>query len=703
MGSGENFPEIFDSILYKLADSQGRFGGEYIQPVELTRFICKLADVPSNGKIYNPFAGLASFAVFFDQGQHYLGQEINYKTWALGILRIMAYERVGRSIYIADDSIKNWNPKSEKYDLIVANPPFAFRLPKPIDSEFGTITNYGQFLVGKGIADLSENGKLIALIPNGFLYHSGSEFNIRKFLVDQDILEMVISFPGGLLSNTGIPIALLLINKAKKNKGIIRFVNASRFTETTFTKNKKLNDYSLNSTISGDADSDSLRIVSLADINSFNYNLNVKRYFQKAIEGISLDNIVTRVKTERVKANVSGKFIRLRDLKDDRLNYTLDYGNVETTIIPSRALKISESVLLLAIRWKTLKPTYFNYDGNPIYISHDMIPFRINREKTDIDFLVYELHSEFITDQLHTLRVGETIPMIRFEDLMTVKIQLPSIESQKAKVQGAKDAFMEIKTRELKEEATKYGLDKRLFSEFASLKHTLGSPLQNILSNASVLLRYFGDRKIESSQLANDDFKNRLNENLVEIIRSIKNDTNLISDLLEKGENAFDFSNYDIGIWDLSEIEKEILKLRNARFKFRLSVNLIKVPHKNSFGIWGNPRPLQIMINNILDNADKHAFDEKSPENHVVVDLSILEEEFIVQIKNNEKPFPKGYNKEKFITKYVTSDPQKGSGIGGYDINRIAEFFRAPWDLILNDDKLFPVEFKFYFPLVANT
>ncbi|MBT1699632.1 N-6 DNA methylase [Fulvivirgaceae bacterium PWU4] len=694
-------PESFDKILYNLVESQGRFGGEAVQPIELTRFICTLSAPQPDATIYNPFAGLASFAVFMDQGQPYFGQEINLSTWAVGILRIIAHERPGTSVYTAGDSIANWNPKSQKYSLILSNPPFAYRLQHPIRSDFGTLNTCEQFLLVKGVQDLKEDGKLILLMSSGVLHHTGTEFNIRKYLVDNDLVEDVITFPGGLLSNTGIPVALIVINKAKVIKGSVRFINASKFVEISNGR-KRLKDYALNSVLRT-GNSEIQRLVANESIKELNYNLNVNRYFQRDYIGVSLDEVVSRVRSRRPPSGAIGKFVRIRDLKEDSQNYRLNIQEIQPLPLPAGANQVLESTILLALRWKTLKPTYFEYTGEPIYTSPDIAALTVDTTKVDIDFLFHELNSEVVAEQLGALRVGETIPSIRFEDLMSVKIQLPSIEHQRARVQGTRDAFLAVKRRELEEEALRYGLDKRLFSEFSSLKHTLGSPLQNILSNASVLLKYFKDDKNPSVKNIVDDFQKNLGEDLRDVLGSIKGDSNLIGDLLDKGEQAFDFDNYDLGIWDLSQIENEILALRNARFKFKIQVNKLILSQKDYFGIWGNPLLLQMMINNILDNADKYGFTDKAPENLVVIDLSVSEEEFVLQIKNNGKPFPKGYDKEKFITKYVTSDPHRGSGIGGYDINRIAEFLNSKWDLILNEDKLFPVEFKFNFPLVVNT
>jgi type I restriction enzyme M protein len=67
----DHFPVVFDNILYQIAQSQGKSGGEYIQPIELTNLICDIADLQPESRIFNPFAGLASFGLCFEKSQYY--------------------------------------------------------------------------------------------------------------------------------------------------------------------------------------------------------------------------------------------------------------------------------------------------------------------------------------------------------------------------------------------------------------------------------------------------------------------------------------------------------------------------------------------------------------------------------------------------------------------------------------------------------
>ncbi len=348
----EHFPDIFDSVLYRIAQSQGRIGGEFIQPVELTRFICAIAELQPNSKVYNPFAGLASFGVYLDQGQDYFGQELNQKTWALGALRLMAYKRPGTSTYVCDDSILHWPPPSEKFDFIVANPPYGMRLGshyRDLQPEFRTIE---QFLLEKGIGSLNEKGKLIALLPQGILFRGLHEQRLREFLVDEDLIDTIISLPGGLLLNTGIPLIIMVLNKKKRIPGKVRFVDAKKFVETKSTREKVLNDYGLNSFLhSNKNDSNVVRLISNEQIRASDYNLSVPRYFQKQIDGVKLGEIIDFVRGQRGNVPSTGKLIRIRDLKDDKVDFQLDETTVEEIELKRPDIhEIKESCLLLAVR-----------------------------------------------------------------------------------------------------------------------------------------------------------------------------------------------------------------------------------------------------------------------------------------------------------------------------------------------------------------
>jgi type I restriction enzyme M protein len=698
----EHFADIFDAVLYRITQSQGRFGGEFIQPVELTHFICGLAELQPNSKVYNPFAGLASFGVYLDQGQEYFGQELNQKTWALGALRIMAYQRPGTSRYVCDDSISHWPATSEKFDLIVANPPYGMRLGnqyREIEPEFRTIE---QFLLEKGVHSLNEKGKLIALLPQGILFRGLHEQRLREFLVDEDLIDTIISLPGGLLLNTGIPLIIMVLNKNKKIPGKVRFVDAKKFVDSKSQRERVLNDYGLNSFLYGRKnDSDILRLVSNDEIRAFDYNLSVPRYFQKQVEGVKLGEIIEFVRGQRVNLRPTGKLIRIRDLKDDKIDFRLDEATIEDVELRRPDIhQITESCLLLAVRWKTLKPTYFEYKGEAIYRSQDILSFRVNEAIADKAFLINELHADYVQEQLESYRLGASVmPFLRKDDLMEVVIKLPTLQEQRAKVQGIYELSDKIKSLQVERNALAHGKSHKQFSEFASLKHTLGRPRQNILDWSDNLLHFLYE-KGEGFEALNKAFIEFYDTDIISALKEIKRDVNFITDVLEKGENGFVLSEYETSTIPLSDINSLINELSNNGFNFKIMKLPLKSEKLKDRGISANRILFKTLLDNILTNANKYAFSKRESGNEVVVELTEVDDILSMEVKNNGKPFPKNFDREKFITKYSTADSAAGTGLGGYDIHRIATHFSNPdWELSLNEDPIYPVKFKFQFPI----
>lgn len=698
----ENFPDVFDSVLYRISQSQGRSAGEFIQPVELTRFMCGLADLKKDSKVFNPFAGLASFGIYLGQNQDYLGQELNEKTWALGALRLMASRRSGSSAYVCGDSILHWPEQSEKFDLIISTPPFNMRFGnqyRDIEPEFRTIE---QFLIEKGIQSLKHDGKLIALLPQGFLFRGAHEQRLREYLVREDLIDTIISLPGGLLLNTGIPLIIVVITKTKKLPGRVKFVNSKNFVIANSSRDKVLNDYKLNSFIHADKEDDNVvKIVYNEQIRDNDFNLSVARYFQKQIEGVKLGHILESVRGQRSKSLESGKFLRIRDLKDDKVDFFLDISILEETELKRPDIHhVSESCLLLATRWKTLKPTFFKFKGEAIFKSNDILSFKVNPTIVDVAYLINELHADYVQEQLESYRLGSSVmPFIRTDDVMEIVVKLPSLQEQRAKVQGVYELSEKIKSLQEERNALAHGKTVKQFNEFASLKHTLGRPRQNILDWSDNLLDFLNKKK-EGFENLNNAFCEFYDIDIISALNEIKRDVNFITDVLEKGENGLVLSKYEKQVIPLSDINSIINELSNNGFNFKIKKLLLKGDKLKERGIYGNKTLFKTLLDNIFTNANKYAFDKKSTGNEVVIELNEIEDFLSMEIRNNGKPFPRNFNRETFISKYSTADSSNGSGLGGYDIHRIASDFNNPdWILSLNEDPFFLVKFKFQFPI----
>ena len=282
---------------------------------------------------------------------------------------------------------------------------------------------------------------------------------------------------------------------------------------------------------------------------------------------------------------------------------------------------------------------------------------------------------------------------------MEVVIKLPSLQEQRAKVQGIYELSDKIKSLQAERNALAHGRSLKQFSEFASLKHTLGRPRQNILDWSDNLLHFLNEKR-EGFDALNKAFIEFYDTDIISALKEIKRDVNFITDVLEKGENGFVLSEYEITTIPLSDINSLINEVSNNGFNFKIKKLTLKSEKLKDRGISANRILFKTLLDNIFTNANKYAFSKREAGNEVVVELAEVDDILSVEVKNNGKPFPKNYDREKFITKYSTADSTSGSGLGGYDIHRIAAHFSNPdWELSLNEDPIYPVKFKFQFPI----
>jgi type I restriction enzyme M protein len=695
-----NFPEIFDTLLYRLSDAQGKYSGQFIQPIEISRFIINLADLPNNATIYNPFAGLASFGTFLNKSQRYYGQEYNQRIWALGKLRLMAHE-LDDSNFKLEDSIEHWNNFSE-FDLIVANPPYGHKIPGHKNNYYNARNLTAEnFLVEHGIETLNKHGQLICVLPLSFLYKGGREQRLREGLIHNNLIDTIISLPSGLLKHTGIPICIVVFKKYHSNNGFIRLVNATDFFILNGPRDKRLDDRLLNNVLREGFENKFVKFVSTETVRGSGYNLNIQRYFAKEYLGVKLSDIGETIKGTRIARGEFGKLVRIRNLKDDKIDHLLNWDEIQEVEITIPTRKIEESCLLIAVRWKTLKPTYFEYRGEPIYISHDIVTLKIDETRVDPHYLINELHSENILEQIESFRIAGTIPSIHTVDLFSIKIELPSIEEQRGKVKGLKELSKKIEALQNERNALVHGKSTAQFDEFASLKHSLGAPRQNILSNAKSLERFFESNNSQAFVEVNNQYQERYEISLIEVFQQIKEDINHISLMLEKGEAGLILNNYPNEIQSLKNIIKTINSYKENGYNFKITKYLLENEELNKGGIDCNMVLFKILLENILSNASKYGFNEKATANEVVIEMKIIDNFLEITIKNNGIPFPINFDKTKFTAKFSTANSDKGSGLGGYDINRIASHFGNPdWNLILDKEGLYPVMFKFNFPLI---
>ena len=357
-----------------------------------------------------------------------------------------------------------------------------------------------------------------------------------------------------------------------------------------------------------------------------------------------------------------------------------------------------------------LKPSWYDRASNDysLLISKDLKAFKIkDPRRVDFHYLINELRGSEVQRQLDGYRSGAVIQRISVDDFLRVKIPLPSLEQQRGHAAALNEVFEQINQFERDKAQLVRGGRIERDNRFASLKHTLGRPRQSILSAARVMrgyLRQLGDEGVAIDK-AYANFYNQ-DKTMSDTLQGIIDDVTFISRQLERGEHGLRVEDYELEPTLFKDIYRVVKNLPSAGYKFDLVVSKDSLEKDqidwSKLGIWVNTDLLKIMIDNLIANAKNHGFEEKKPGNEMRINFGAINDNLVVEIKNNGKPFPSGFGQEQYIEEFSRARKSTGDGIGGYQIHQIARYFGDEnWTLVSDATELFPVSFTFQFPLLT--
>jgi len=243
------FGDAYEYLISNYAANAGKSGGEFFTPQSVSNLIAKLAihNQTTINKIYDPAAGSGSLLLQakkqFDDHiiqNGFWGQEINHTTYNLArmnmFLHNINYDKF--NIALGDTLLHPHFRDEEAFDAIVSNPPYSIRW---LGSDDPTLINDDRFapagvLAPKSKADfafilhsldyLSSKGRAAIVCFPGIFYRGGAEQKIRKYLVENNNVETVISLAPNLFFGTSIAVNILVLSKSKKDNKT-QFIDAS--------------------------------------------------------------------------------------------------------------------------------------------------------------------------------------------------------------------------------------------------------------------------------------------------------------------------------------------------------------------------------------------------------------------------------------------------------------------------------------------
>jgi type I restriction enzyme M protein len=234
----EDFSQLGESLLRWAAESTGRKSGEFAISLSLADLIAAFFAAESPGTVYDGAAGLGRLAAHVPHKDLVLA-DINRSVWSLGTKLLLLQDIVAN--YQLRDSLVA-KSTSVQADLVVMQPPWSVRLSPPQLKEVAKapyiVTDKGQRLptsagdalwVQLALYNANDSGKVLLVLPPGYLFRGGYDAKCRAYLLEHDLVETVVALPDRLHANTAIPTVLLFLNKAKSKEqtGVVRFVDAS--------------------------------------------------------------------------------------------------------------------------------------------------------------------------------------------------------------------------------------------------------------------------------------------------------------------------------------------------------------------------------------------------------------------------------------------------------------------------------------------
>lgn len=341
---------VYEYFLTKFAASEGKNGGEFYTPSSVVRLIVEMLQ-PFKGRIYDPACGSGGMFVqsekFVEEHQGKLGdisvygQESNPTTWKLCKMNLAIRGIDGNLGAHNADTFHNDLHKGLKADYIMANPPFNIkswggdRLKDDMRWQYGTPpeNNANYAWIQHMISKLAPAGTAGFVLANGSMSsNTNNEGEIRKNLIEADLVECIVTLPGQLFYSTQIPVCIWFLSKDKSKTGKrdrkneILFIDARKLGFMADRTHKEFADadikqitqafHTWRGTTEGEYE-DALgfcKAATLEEVRNNDYTLTPGRYV--GLEEVEEDGEPFEEKMTRLTTELAEQFEKSKELED---------------------------------------------------------------------------------------------------------------------------------------------------------------------------------------------------------------------------------------------------------------------------------------------------------------------------------------------------------------------------------------------------
>ena len=307
IGEFDLIGSAYEHLISQFASASGKTAAESYTPLEVSSLLAGLMDPQEGDEICDPACGCGTLLIQCARwirqrtgARRYAlyGQETIGNTWAVAKMNMFLHGEDNHRIEWGD-TLRNPRLLTDdgalrRFDVVVAHPPFSL---ERWGHEVAETDRFGRFRRGlppRTKADYAfilhmvatmkpERGRMAVVVPNGVLFRGAAEADIRRKLVEENLIDAVIGLPEKLFPGTGIPVAVLVLRRNKTDDKVL-FIDAGRDFESGKNQNirreadvqRVLDAHRARQSVSRYAS-----LVALDEIAANEFNLNIPRYVDR--------------------------------------------------------------------------------------------------------------------------------------------------------------------------------------------------------------------------------------------------------------------------------------------------------------------------------------------------------------------------------------------------------------------------------------
>ncbi len=308
-------------LIERFGADAGKKAGEFFTVQSVARLLARLAQPKEGARICDPAMGSGGLLLMTGEeieknynSKNYAlyGQESTGSTFQLARMNMFLHDKDSARLEWGD-TLNNpqlvENDRLMQFDVCVANPPFSLKKWGAENAEADQYNRFHRGIPPKDKGDFAfithmietakpKTGRIAVIVPHGVLFRGGAEGKIRQALLEENVIDAVIGLPAGLFQTTGIPVAILILDRsrevsgANENKKDILFIEASKEFVPGKAKNalSETNADKIYQTYAERKEIDKLsRLVQPEEIKENDYNLNITRYVDTFEEEEEID------------------------------------------------------------------------------------------------------------------------------------------------------------------------------------------------------------------------------------------------------------------------------------------------------------------------------------------------------------------------------------------------------------------------------